>query len=145
LGVETVKKTLGYFVGDEGKALDVKTFNTYSFSEWVDLHNIQDPGATIRSERFWILIPEILVLDSVAVKKSKRNSKAISKRKVFERDGHKCAYCDISLNSQNRTIDHVIPVSRGGDRVSVTYHVPKNKILPSWKTFLKGHSPMNLG
>ena len=174
LGVASVKKTLGYFVGDEGKALDIQTFNTYSFTEWVELHNIKDPGATIRSERFWILIPEILVLNSACAQKKKKKHRTISKRKVFERDGHKCGYCETPLNSSNRTIDHIIPVSRGGDKVSylnvvaccgkcnskkgdkllseigwtlkvkpyspdsnLTYAVPKSRILPSWKPFLK--------
>lgn len=34
------------------------------------------------------------------------------RRKVFERDGYRCRYCGIELTDP--TIDHVMPVSRGG-------------------------------
>jgi 5-methylcytosine-specific restriction endonuclease McrA len=33
---------------------------------------------------------------------------------VFVRDNHTCGYCGIQLNSSNRTLDHVLPVSKGG-------------------------------
>lgn len=34
-----------------------------------------------------------------------------SKKRLFERDGHKCAYCGKDAN----TIDHILPRSQGGD------------------------------
>jgi hypothetical protein len=37
-----------------------------------------------------------------------------SRRGVLVRDGHRCAYC----GKHATTVDHVIPISRGGDRTS---------------------------
>ena len=35
--------------------------------------------------------------------------------KVFERDGYKCYYCDKQLTRFTVTLDHIQPVSKGGD------------------------------
>jgi len=35
--------------------------------------------------------------------------------KVFERDAYKCRYCDKQLTRFTATLDHIQPVSRGGD------------------------------
>lgn len=36
------------------------------------------------------------------------------KRKLFERDGIKCFYTDIELTEETATIEHLIPISKGG-------------------------------
>jgi len=113
LGVEGVKKTMKYLLNEYGRALDPKTYNLYSFEEWIELHNKKNPEHTVRTEKLWILIPDIIVLNSEAKGRRKR-SKILSKRKVYERDHHTCGYCLTRLSSTNRTIDHIIPISRGG-------------------------------
>jgi len=35
--------------------------------------------------------------------------------KVFEHDGYKCRYCEKQLTRFTATLDHIQPVSRGGD------------------------------
>lgn len=35
--------------------------------------------------------------------------------KVFERDGYKCNYCSKQLTRFNATLDHIQPISKGGD------------------------------
>jgi len=40
---------------------------------------------------------------------------ADNREKVFERDGFKCHYCQIQLTRFTATLDHIQPVSRGGD------------------------------
>ena len=35
-----------------------------------------------------------------------------ARRRVFERDGHKCRHCE---DRRDLTIDHVVPLSAGGD------------------------------
>lgn len=37
-----------------------------------------------------------------------------SRRGVLRRDGHRCAYCGRHAD----TVDHIVPISRGGDRTS---------------------------
>ncbi len=35
--------------------------------------------------------------------------------KIFERDGYKCHYCQKQLTRFSATLDHIQPVSKGGD------------------------------
>ena len=46
----------------------------------------------------------------------KKNTKVrFSKYNVFLRDSFKCQYCDIDLTYATATLDHVLPISKGGD------------------------------
>ncbi|MGB0454151.1 MAG: HNH endonuclease [Bacteriovoracaceae bacterium] len=66
---------------------------------------------TIRSVNFDINLPKILRLNSRhrAGKKIKFN-----RTNVFLRDEHRCQYCHNIFRYDELTIDHVLPVSRGG-------------------------------
>lgn len=33
---------------------------------------------------------------------------------VFQRDGYNCAWCDAELDNENWSVDHIIPISKGG-------------------------------
>jgi 5-methylcytosine-specific restriction endonuclease McrA len=116
LDIVGVKKTMKYLCTDVGKAMDPVTYQLYNFDEWVELHNIEAVDSTVRTEKLWIKIPEIVVLNRNYVRRKSKGPKNLSKKKVFERDNNKCGYCGCSLNSKNRTIDHIIPVSKGGPR-----------------------------
>ena len=66
------------------------------------------------TEKFYILIPEIIQIDREHIKKRVNSNSGVSKKKVFDRDNWKCGYCLTTVNAKNATIDHVIPVSKGG-------------------------------
>lgn len=40
---------------------------------------------------------------------------AENRQKIFERDGYKCHYCSKQLTRFSATLDHIQPVSKGGD------------------------------
>lgn len=48
----------------------------------------------------------------------KQRISSFIRRRVIERDGLRCVYCDDDLTDQEVHLDHVIPESRGG---STTY------------------------
>ena len=62
-----------------------------------------------------IVVPKVLRLLNM-VKSIFKNEVPFSKRNVFSRDGYICQYCGKYIQKKSRalTLDHVIPVSRGG-------------------------------
>lgn len=61
---------------------------------------------TVQKEFSW---PEVIRLKFFV--RVKRRELSPSKRNIMERDAYTCQYCG---TSENLTIDHVLPVSRGG-------------------------------
>jgi 5-methylcytosine-specific restriction endonuclease McrA len=58
-----------------------------------------------------IRVPKVLrLVRYVAMKWKYKQNMILSKQGILRRDGHRCAYCD----GPARTIDHVLPKSRGG-------------------------------
>lgn len=37
------------------------------------------------------------------------------RQRVYRRDGYSCHYCDIETDDDTRTLDHIVPVSKGGE------------------------------
>src|ERR1035437_6774406 len=37
-----------------------------------------------------------------------------TREQIYARDGHICRYCGIPLTKENRTLDHILPKSKGG-------------------------------
>ena len=40
--------------------------------------------------------------------------------KILQRDGYVCRYCQKIMTKAEATVDHVVPLSKGGDRVAPT-------------------------
>lgn len=63
----------------------------------------------IRSEKQSLKKP--IVIRLLQYIKNRLFSFRISRNQIYNRDGHKCAYCG---SKKNLTIDHILPRSRGG-------------------------------
>ena len=121
LRVVTAKDAIMYLLDEGAKALDPQLNEDgsysydqmYTFDEWIDAHNETDKRTTVSSQKHYILIPEIIVL-ATSHMPDQTKRRGFSKRKVFIRDGYKCGYCLEDVTPKTRTIDHVIPQSKGG-------------------------------
>jgi 5-methylcytosine-specific restriction endonuclease McrA len=60
---------------------------------------------------FSLVVPKVIRLVEY-VKALARTAVVFTRRNVFIRDGHTCAYC--GCKPEKLTLDHIIPVSRGG-------------------------------
>ena len=69
--------------------------------------------ATLMGNDGVLSVPSVLRL-KVFVNVPRRNAPRWTRRGVFVRDGSMCAYCRKYLKASELTVDHVIPVSRGG-------------------------------
>lgn len=65
----------------------------------------------VRSERWETRVPAIIMLKEYQKPKS---SIRVSRRHIYLRDRYRCQYCGTTVNEKNATLDHVIPVSKGG-------------------------------
>lgn len=67
--------------------------------------------------------PEIRQKHSMAARARKLKSPVVipfTRREIINRDGLNCYLCGVSLDYSTATIDHVIPLSKGG------FHCPNN-------------------
>jgi 5-methylcytosine-specific restriction endonuclease McrA len=65
----------------------------------------------VRSANWETPVPSIIMLkDYMRPKTTVR----FSKSNVFLRDQYTCAYCEISLQKKDCTLDHILPTSHGG-------------------------------
>lgn len=53
------------------------------------------------------------------------NSERFTKRRIKRQWGERCAYCGIGKSSNNPlTIDHIVPISKGGHRTAIYNRIP---------------------
>lgn len=68
---------------------------------------------TISSPSTTIKVPSVIRIKE-PYKNNKGKKLTFSKNLVFARDKGRCVYCDVLVSKHNKTIDHVLPSSRGG-------------------------------
>lgn len=77
-----------------------KVSPVYYYNDWI-----------VRSQLWETKVPAVIMLTEY--QKPKRNVR-LTKRNVYLRDNYICQYCGERLHDKNCSIDHVIPVSKGG-------------------------------
>jgi len=68
----------------------------------------------VRSAKWSTPVPAVIISKEYMKKKTHIR---YSKQNVFLRDLYKCQYCGIGVNKRSATLDHVIPVAKGGKSV----------------------------
>ena len=156
--VATVARSLVMLYRGVARVVDPQDYQTYDWGDWSRLRPEGDElfvqGATQRFR-----VPEVMTLDrfdrvpTVTVTFSRRN--------IFKRDRFTCQYCGVQPGSDELTIDHVVPRSKGGGTSwenCVLACTTCNKVKadrnplqagmrlrtrpkqPSWKPFYASHS-----
>jgi hypothetical protein len=85
--------------------VDIPTGKSGELSLWQDVFT---------ASTYSIQLPAILRLKYYVVKKVGRKPPRFQKRVLFNRDAWSCQYCNVKLNHEAITVDHIIPVCRGG-------------------------------
>lgn len=93
LSVVCWEEAIRYLVSDKATVLEW-------YDDWV-----------VRSERWETRVPAILMLKEF---QKKKNAVRFSKQNVFLRDNYTCQYCGCAVTAKTATLDHVVPVSHGG-------------------------------
>lgn len=109
----TVKRALTLMYIDAARAVCPDSYTVYTFEDWLSSEIDTKEEAAISTVQFTVKVPEIIVLTNyIGIP---RTRVLFSRRALARRDGKRCAYCNVICADGDLTIDHVVPVSRGGD------------------------------
>ena len=92
-------------------------YTTYDFDSWAELSAFRsefqpDEHDWVRTVRQSIAVPRIIRVLSYT--RIPRQQVKFNRRNIFARDGNTCQYCGRRFCTQELSIDHVKPRSRGG-------------------------------
>jgi len=110
---------------DRAKIVDTETFEMLSWADWLERKSVPHDAkvigtAYIHTTRILIEKPAVITLSKY--RGFPRAQVSFSRRALYDRDNGMCQYCGKHLSRGTRdengskevTIDHVVPVSRGG-------------------------------
>lgn len=87
-------------------------YQTHDLGSWLETSSERVTEEVIRSVRFAMKIPKVIVLalyDKLPTKEVK-----FTRQNVFLRDHHTCQYCGQQFAENDLNLDHVIPRDKGG-------------------------------
>ena len=111
IGVTPVARSMTLVWNENARVVDPVDFQLYSWVDWAALRP-RDGEMFIQAPSFRLRVPEVIVLthyDRVPT-----TSVTFSRRNIYKRDRFTCQYCGKQPGSEELTLDHVIPRSRGG-------------------------------
>lgn len=87
-------------------------YQTHDLGSWLEASSEKLTEGMIRSVRFAMKIPKVIVLamyDKLPSKEVK-----FTRHNVFLRDQYTCQYCREQFNEKDLNLDHVVPRDKGG-------------------------------
>jgi len=96
------------------------TYNCYDFSSWAEVSAYRrqfqpDSHEWIRTVRFELAVPRVIRL--LTYDRIPKTRVRLNRRNLFARDANRCQYCGRKFKTNELSIDHVVPRSRGGRTV----------------------------
>lgn len=116
----TLQRAVCHLVKGTAKVI-TPDWTTHTFEEWIQISQFYENGNNsgskfIKSPSISLLVPDAVYLPYY--ESLPQNEVIFSRQNLFLRDQFTCQYCGKLLkNTKERTIDHVIPKSRGGKTV----------------------------
>ena len=111
VGVAPVARALVMVWNDSAQVVGVDDFRLFSWADWAKLVPGEDEPY-VQAVRFRLRVPEVIPLrhyDRVPT-----SVVTFSRRNLFKRDRFTCQYCGAQPGTEELTIDHLLPRSRGG-------------------------------
>ncbi|MBX6423587.1 HNH endonuclease [Thermosulfurimonas sp. F29] len=113
--ITTVLRAICHLVKGTAKVI-TPDWTTHTLEEWIEASRFYDNGRLVRSPSLSIVAPEAIYLTTYD--RLPKLEVVFNRANLFMRDNYTCQYCGKSVrNPRDRTIDHVIPRSRGGKTV----------------------------
>jgi 5-methylcytosine-specific restriction endonuclease McrA len=111
VNVTTVRRALTLAYIGCARVIQPETFETHDFDSWLSAEPALGERA-VRTVSRTIRVPEIIVL--LAYDQQPVLRVPFSRRNLFLRDNYRCQYCGIRASSEELSVDHVVPRSKGG-------------------------------
>jgi 5-methylcytosine-specific restriction endonuclease McrA len=111
VNVASVARALVLVWNDSAKVVDPDDYRLYIWADWSRLAPRED-DLFIQAVRQRLRVPEVIALTTYDRLPSAAVS--FSRRNIFKRDHYTCQYCGAQPGSEELSIDHVVPRSRGG-------------------------------
>ena len=111
VNIATVGRALTLTWNQAARIVDPTDFRLYDWEEWSWLVP-REGEPYFQTTRRRLRVPEVIVL--ARYDRSPTVVVSFNRRNLFERDHWACQYCGQRPNVEDRTIDHVVPRSRGG-------------------------------
>jgi len=86
-------------------------YATYDFMNWSDIP-VQPADHYVTTPNRLILAPDVVQL--LRFERVPRQEVKFSRANIYLRDRNRCQYCGRKFTSSELSLDHVIPISRGG-------------------------------
>jgi 5-methylcytosine-specific restriction endonuclease McrA len=109
--VATVERALVLLWNESARVVDPEDFQLYTWADWARLKP-KEGEAFVQAVRFRLRVPEVVALSGYD--RLPTAHVTFSRRNVFKRDHYTCQYCGAQPGSEELTIDHVLPRSKGG-------------------------------
>lgn len=111
--VTSMRRAISLVYGDRARIISPDTYQTYDFQTWAELGEAEAEGdEVIRTVTMKLRMPEVIVL--LGCDAQPRRKVVFSRKNLFRRDRNTCQYCGKRFPREELTIDHVVPVSKGG-------------------------------
>lgn len=109
--VSSAKDAISLVCKGSAKIVEPKTYETHDFDSWATMRATENEPH-ISTIKLRIRVPEIIVLTVYAG--TPEREIVFSRRNIFKRDRYTCVYCGKQAGTENLTLDHVVPRSKGG-------------------------------
>lgn len=111
INVVDVRRALSMMMAGLARAIEPEDYTLHDFNSWADLRALEGEPV-IHTVSLALRLPEVIVLNKYD--RMPRKKVIFSRRNVHRRDRNACQYCGLHPGTEELTIDHVMPKSRGG-------------------------------
>lgn len=108
--VTTLRKAFSLFYKGHVRAV-LPDYSTWEWENWCDVP-LQPHDEVVLTPSMAIRVPRVIALKDFD--RLPRQEVKFSRHNVYVRDGSRCQYCGHKFSSAELSLDHVIPLSRGG-------------------------------
>ena len=108
-----IRKLSSHYANGDPKAIVIdpnQNFEEFTWDDWTKIR--PEPGQDcLRGNRINLMVPKIV---KVRYDKPAHERATFSRRRLYKRDKYRCQYCGVKPGSEELTIDHIKPQSKGG-------------------------------